>query len=53
MITEGDYYAILESKTNDDTAGLRKMRTTYKMYNIYYYDTETHTLHHIYSDITD
>jgi hypothetical protein len=53
MITEGDYYTIPKEQVNNDSAGLRKLRTLYRMYSLYYYDTETHTLHHIYSDITD
>ncbi len=52
MITDGDYYYIEESTTNNENIGQRKERTIYRLYSIYYYDTESHTLYYVHNDIT-
>lgn len=51
-VKDGDYYVIADKTISNDNIGVRKQRTVYKMYSIFYYQTESHTLYHIYSDIT-
>ncbi len=51
-VTEGDCYTIVDKVVSNDSIGVRKQRTVYKMYSIYYYDIESHNLYHIFIDIT-
>ena len=51
MITAEDFYYITENVVSDDNIGQRKERRVYKMYSIYYYDTESNTLYYIFNDI--
>lgn len=51
-IKEGDYFVIADKSISNDNLGVRKVRTAYKMYYLFYYQTESHTLYHIYMDIT-
>ncbi|MCI6652583.1 MAG: hypothetical protein MSH11_04070 [Ruminococcus sp.] len=52
IVTEGDYFCIVDSDLNNDNIGQRKSRTVYRQYTLYLYDTESHTLYYINHDIT-
>lgn len=51
MITTGDLYYVTDDVVSDDNIGQRKERRVYKMYSIYYYDTESNILYYIFNDI--
>ena len=52
IVTEGDYFCIVDSDLNNDNIGQRKSRTVYRQYTLYLYDTESNTLYYINHDIT-
>ncbi|MBQ9674053.1 MAG: hypothetical protein IJV39_05460 [Ruminococcus sp.] len=51
-VSAGDYYLIKDDLVDDSGTGLRKVTKIYRKYTIYYYDTDTHTLHYIHNDLT-
>ena len=52
IVTEGDYFCIVDSDLNNDNIGQRKSRTVYRQYTLYLYDIESNTLYYINHDIT-
>lgn len=52
IVTEDDYFCIVDSDLNNDNIGQRKSRTVYRQYTLYLFDTESNTLYYINHDIT-